>query len=392
VDYNPYLNILMSGGLDGTVETWDYRERTKVNKVIANNGSDITKIKHDSSGYLFCAGSADGLVRLYDLRYSSHVLEVQHHYREPIKSIWFHEASKNIMSADKKIIKFYNKNTGKIFTNIEPKAEINDVELIEGSGLIFVASDDVRIGQYFIPELGPAPKWCPLIENITEELEEELNSTVYDEFKFLTVEDLEALNASHLIGSKMLKRYMHGYMMPMKTYHKLKDIHDPFAYQKYIKDKISKKLEDQRQNRITIKKKIPKVNPELMDELEKKNEHKKKKFDVSYVMDPRFDAMFNKEEFKIDKSSEAYLQNNPSGKKGRHLRQDEDSFDEAEEQYGVAHANKKNNEVSSHINELKKKTKMNFEDRITEMNDKIEKKGNFKRNLHGNKFKKTKKF
>ena len=66
-----------------------------------------------------------------------------------------------------------------------------------------------------------APKWCSFIENLTEELEEELNTTVYDEFKFLSYEDLEKLNCTNLIGSKLLKSYLHGYLMHIKLYQKL---------------------------------------------------------------------------------------------------------------------------------------------------------------------------
>ncbi len=58
-----------------------------------------------------------------------------------------------------------------------------------------------------MPALDTAPSWCPLIENITEELEEEMNQMVYEEFKFVSYDDLEALNATHLVGTKMLKKY-----------------------------------------------------------------------------------------------------------------------------------------------------------------------------------------
>ena len=55
------------------------------------------------------------------------------------------------------MIKIHDKNTGKLFTNIEPKAKINDIELVGNSGVILVANEDVRIGTYYIPSLGPAP-------------------------------------------------------------------------------------------------------------------------------------------------------------------------------------------------------------------------------------------
>jgi len=43
---------------------------------------------------------------------------------------------------DKKIIKVYDKDSGKLFTNIEPKTAINDFELCSSdSGLIFVPQE-----------------------------------------------------------------------------------------------------------------------------------------------------------------------------------------------------------------------------------------------------------
>lgn len=50
----------------------------------------------------------------------------------------------------------------------------------EGGGLL--TSPGV-VQAYFIPSLGPAPKWCSFLENLTEELEETANSTVYDDYR-----------------------------------------------------------------------------------------------------------------------------------------------------------------------------------------------------------------
>jgi ribosome biogenesis protein ENP2 len=73
-----------------------------------------------------------------------------------------------------------------------------------------VAGEEVRIGTYFIPQLDNAPSWCSFIENITEELELEVSNHVYDEFKFVTLDDLEKLHCTNLIGTKMLKQHLHG--------------------------------------------------------------------------------------------------------------------------------------------------------------------------------------
>lgn len=41
---------------------------------------------------------------------------------------------------------------------------------VKDTGLLLAALDAPKIGCYFIPQLGPAPRWVPYIENITEEL------------------------------------------------------------------------------------------------------------------------------------------------------------------------------------------------------------------------------
>lgn len=82
-------------------------------------------------------GTEKGKVLLYDMRYPLPLLTLTHHYRLPINSIKFHEASRKIITADKKIIKFYDKDNGRLFTNIEPKTSINDVELCANTGLVF---------------------------------------------------------------------------------------------------------------------------------------------------------------------------------------------------------------------------------------------------------------
>ncbi|CAH8358779.1 unnamed protein product [Eruca vesicaria subsp. sativa] len=39
-------------------------------------------------------------------------------------------------------------------------------------GLMLLALDTTLIPSYFIPELGPPPKWCSPLENLTEEMGE----------------------------------------------------------------------------------------------------------------------------------------------------------------------------------------------------------------------------
>ena len=46
---------------------------------------------------------------------------------------------------------------------------------------------------YFIPQLGPAPRWASFLENITEEMEDQTTRSVYEDYKFITREELKTL-------------------------------------------------------------------------------------------------------------------------------------------------------------------------------------------------------
>ena len=56
-----------------------------------------------------------------------------------------------------------------------------------------------------------------------------------------------------MIGTGLLRAYMHGYFMDIRLYRKAKSIADPFAYQEYRKSKIKKKIEEQRTGRVQVK-------------------------------------------------------------------------------------------------------------------------------------------
>lgn len=58
----------------------------------------------------------------------------------------------------------------------------------------------------FLQSIGPAPKWCSFLDNLTEELEESNTQTVYDDYKFVTKKDLEDLGMTHLLGKLILRK------------------------------------------------------------------------------------------------------------------------------------------------------------------------------------------
>ena len=47
---------------------------------------------------------------------------------------------------------------------------------------------------YFVPSLGPAPRWCSFLEGLTEELEESTAPVLYDDYRY----GCEALHASDI--------------------------------------------------------------------------------------------------------------------------------------------------------------------------------------------------
>ena len=111
---------------------------------------------------------------------------------------------------------------------------------------------------YFVPQLGPAPSWCSFLDSITEELEES-KSEVFEDYKFITKKELDALGCGALLGTPLLRAHMHGFFVEMKLYSKLRAAANPFEYEEHRKQKIREKIEERRATRITARRRLPKV-------------------------------------------------------------------------------------------------------------------------------------
>jgi ribosome biogenesis protein ENP2 len=345
VAYNSTLHCIATGGIDGVVEMWSMDERQKIlelpvkgHKAFENyDMSEITALSFSDDGMYLAIGNEVGKVKLFDIRYPVPIFEKQHQYKLPIMNVKFHEKSRTVFSQDKKIIKIYERDTGNLYTNIQPKKEINDFAVYKDSGLVFTAGEQEKIGSYFIPSIGTAPKWCSYIENMTEEMEEKKLSTTSEDYKFLTKNDLEQLNATHLVGSKMVKPYMHGFFMDIRQYQKLKSVSDPFAYEKYRKKKIDDKLDELRDNRIVFQRSLPKVNSQFAKDLikaDKKRLRKERHVDRPDKKDPesgiladdRFSKMFKDSDYNIDSNHASYKINKPV-----RARQNDDSSEDEQD-------------------------------------------------------------
>ncbi|KAJ2890483.1 Small ribosomal subunit biogenesis [Coemansia aciculifera] len=291
VEVNPAHQLFGFGTEDGTVEFWDPRARNRIGALeptIANvlqpidgtrGGFEITALDFRNDGLGAAVGTSSGHVLLYDLRQARPWQIKDQQYGLPIKVLKWLEPTRSysgdsadmegakIMSADSKIIKLWAVESGKPYTSIEPPCDINDVCVNPGTGLVYVAGESSDIQTYFVPQLGPAPQWCHFLENLTEEMEENKKHSIYDDYKFVVRRELESLGLSHLVGTPVLKPYMHGFFVDLRLYERAKAIANPFAYEEYRIRRVQEKLAEARESRIRATTKLPKVNRALAQRL-----------------------------------------------------------------------------------------------------------------------------
>ncbi|KAJ1718184.1 Small ribosomal subunit biogenesis, partial [Coemansia biformis] len=239
-------------------------------------GFEVTAMEFRQDGLGTAIGTSSGHVLLYDLRQGRPWQVKDQQYGLPIRTVQWVESVRNayssdvadvdgakILSADARVIKLWGVNSGRAFTSIEPPGDINDVCRMPGSGLLFVAGESADIHTYFIPQLGPAPRWAHFLESLTEEMEQRPQQTIYDDYKFVVRRELESLGLAHLIGSPVLKPYMHGFFVDLRLYERAKAIANPFAYEEYRVQRVKEKLDAARESRIRATAKLPKVNRAL---------------------------------------------------------------------------------------------------------------------------------
>lgn len=330
-EFNSAHQLFMCGTTDCHLEFWDPRTKGRVGRLdcgaaCATDDStmdvpSISSIKYRDP-VVFAAGTSTGQILLYDIRSSTPLLVKDHNYGLPIKSIAFHQ-NEYVLSMDPKILKIWEQQTGKAVTSVEPEnTTLNDLATYPNSGMLFMANESTKMLAYYIPSLGPAPRWCAFLDNITEELEETAMPQVYDDYKFVTRTELEDLGLNHLIGTTFLRAYMHGFFMDLRLYKKVKAVTEPYAYEDYRRQKIREKIDAARANRVQIKKKLPQVNRELAEKLLASTEiaaagempSRKQKKDMqaaSLLGDDRFSAMFKDSNFQVDTSTDEYRLLNP---------------------------------------------------------------------------------
>lgn len=365
-------NLLAFGTSLGTVEFWDPRSKGRIGILqspwqtdLIDGRQEITCLQFDRSGLGLATGSSTGLIHLYDLRSPNPVLKKDQGYGYPIHTLTYLDSTAStraqtgepkILSSDKRIIKIWNKLDGSAWTSVEPAVDINSVAWCKDSGMLLTANEGSQQHSFFVPQLGPAPRWCSFLDNLVEEMAEDPNDPnaftshktgdIYDNYKFLTLQQLESLNLSHLVGTtSLLRPYMHGYFVAQRLYEEAKLIADPFVWEEERNKKIKNKIDAERESRIRGNKKVAaKVNKRLaekmMDRAEREERRQAKRVlekggdedmveadtasadpDIDakptpggLLEDSRFAKLFQDEDFAIDERSREFQMLNPSTK------------------------------------------------------------------------------
>mmetsp|Transcript_14581 Transcript_14581/g.35573 ORF Transcript_14581/g.35573 Transcript_14581/m.35573 type:complete len:678 (+) Transcript_14581:219-2252(+) len=295
------------------------------------DGGGISAVAFGSSALTMAVGTDSGHVLTYDIRAPAPIRVRDHRYGLPIKRLIFQpdklgNGDERLFSADSKVIKIWKggNQDGKLLTAIESPADINDFIVYKDSGLILAACESHKMHSWYIPEIGSAPRWCYYLDTLTEELQESDKTTVYEDYKFVTRDQLEEWGVSGLVGTEALRAYMHGFFIDLKLYRKIQSVADPYSYERFYEEKLKKKIEETRQSRIILNSQLPKVNKKLAKAIlahrKKETERRRKKLgddaesklpEKKPLLDQRFKAMFEDEDFQIDETSEHFARINP---------------------------------------------------------------------------------
>lgn len=356
--------LLAFGTSIGTVEFWDARSRNRASILgapVATSESEvdgrpeITALSFHQSGLNLATGNSRGVVRTYDLRSPVPLLEKNQGYDYPIQTLRYLDSplsSGKLLSADKKGIKIWEAESGNYWTGVEPAVDLNHVEWVPDSGMLLTANEGRQQHAFFIPQLGPAPKWCAFLDNLVEEMAEDADDPnafkssatgageVYDNYKFLDMQQLRELSLDHLIGTtNLLRPYMHGYFVAHRLYEQARLLANPDMAEQQRQKSIQEKIDKERESRIRGTKKVAvKVNRKYAEKLAAQEEaHERKKAQrvlrlggdepqtkptssteegatksTKPLVDNRFANLFEDDDYEIDETSREFAMHNPS--------------------------------------------------------------------------------
>ncbi|KAJ5550194.1 hypothetical protein N7461_004892 [Penicillium sp. DV-2018c] len=364
-------NLLAFGTSLGTVELWDPRAKGRAGVLpppaqtgFHDERVEITALEFNRSGMSLGTGSSNGLIHLYDLRSPNPYQIKDQGYGFPIHTLKWLEPSTatqaatiepKLLSADKRIIKLWDIEDQKPWTSVEPAVDLNSVAWCKDSGMLLTANEGRQQHSFFIPQLGPAPKWCSFLDNLVEEMAEDPNdpnafksaqsNSVWPGFTLVPSEEVAKWDeklikaggnpidmAAYLQAGKMVP-YSKGYQVANFVYNSITslfpDTENPRA------KKVAEIMNKERESRIRGKKKVAvKVNRRLAERMlnaEEKRERKHAKRllegkgdeemadapaledkDVSALGGGRFAQLFEDPDFAVDETSREFQLLNPS--------------------------------------------------------------------------------
>lgn len=308
-------NLLAFGTSKGSVELIDPRVKSRV-AVLEGLEGEVTSLDFNPyTGLSLVAGTSQGICSVFDLRRPVPLLRKEQGFGFGIKNILHLKTAsqeRKILSADKKIIKIWDESTGEAWTSIEPITDLNFVQWVKDTGTLVTANEGKQQHVFHIPALGSAPKWCGFLDSMVEEMTEEVRTDTYDNYKFLTQPELKSLSLDHLVGTAMLRPYMHGFFVDSKLYEQARLVANPFVYEDERQKRVQQKVEKDRASRIRGTKKV-KVNQRLADKILARQE-KREKIDTNagVLGDERFGKLFEDDEFAVDETSREFKLLNPS--------------------------------------------------------------------------------
>ncbi|KAI5191527.1 ribosome biogenesis protein ENP2 [Nematocida minor] len=197
----------------GVCEFIDRRCNEMVNSLALDTSATSCTFSED--GLIFAVGTEGGLISVYDMRSPVPLIEKDHNYDFRIKKVQI--KNKNVISLDKKGVKVWERATGKVLAAVQPSFDANSFAVSEG--ILFLGGTAAEMKTYYVPSLGSIPKWCSNLEGATEEMDEMQKMTYYDQYRFITEEELVELNLQKEVG-KQIKPHMHGYLIPHTLYNK----------------------------------------------------------------------------------------------------------------------------------------------------------------------------
>lgn len=304
--------LIVAACENGTLEAWDSRQAKRAGVVAT--AAAVTHVCCDRGGLIFAAGTAEGEVNLFDVRLQKPILIKDHMNSLPIVKTYFFQGksattgeSTHILTADTRSVKVWNKADGSNFTTLEAPAPISDFLVLKAehnlaspyecddSGVICIACDTPKVQVQFVPQLGVAPRWAAFLDTVVEELEEKPTSTVYEDFRFVTKEEMDKMGLKpEDIHDGRVRPAMHGCFIENSFYREVQAVVDPQAFNRKLKESAKGKKAARTEDRISKFKRVEGSGGEA-------------EAGSGALADPRFARALKSEAFAVDKNNPEYV-------------------------------------------------------------------------------------